>query len=78
MKKIVESGELNALFLLFVIAKIWSLGAEVIFLPKNFIFENLQLSSKTNAVSNTFGPRYNHGQSVKEIDFPIRNAVDWF
>ena len=41
-KKIVESGELNALFLLFVIAKIWPLGAEVFFLPKNFILENFQ------------------------------------
>ena len=41
-KKIVESGELSSLFLLFVIAKIWPLGAEVIFLPKNFILENFQ------------------------------------
>ena len=41
-KKIVENGELNALFLLFVIAKIWPLGAEVFFLPKNFILENFQ------------------------------------
>ena len=41
-KKIVESGELNALCLLFVIAKIWPLGAEVIFLTKNFILENFQ------------------------------------
>ena len=31
-----------ALFLLFVIAKIWPLGAEVIFLPKNFILKYFQ------------------------------------
>ena len=42
VKKIVESGELNALFLLFVIAEIWPPGAEVVFLPKNFILEYFQ------------------------------------
>ena len=36
------------------------------------------LKYKTNAISITFGLRYIHGQSLKEIDFPTRNAVDRF
>ena len=39
---------------------------------------NFKIFPKTNAFSITFGPRYIHGQSLKEIDFPTRNAVDWF
>ena len=62
-------------FLLFVTAKIWPSGAEVIFLPKKFIFE---IFSKTNVVSITFRLRYIHGQSLKEIDFLTRSAVDRF
>ena len=46
-----------------------------LFPPEKFYFE---IFSKTNAVSITFGLRYIHGQSLKEIDFPTRNAVDWF
>ena len=45
------------------------------FPPEKFYFE---IFSKTNAVSITFGLRYIHGQSLKEIDFPTRNAVDRF
>ena len=45
------------------------------FRPEKFYFE---IFPKTNAVSITFGPRYNHGQSLKEIDFLTRNAVDRF
>ena len=45
------------------------------FSPENFYFE---IFSKTNVVSITFGLRYIHGQSLKEIDFPTRNAVDRF
>ena len=37
-----------------------------------------EIFSKTNAVSITFGLRYIHGQSLKKIDFPTRNAVDRF
>ena len=43
------------------------------FPPEKFYFE---IFSKTNAVSITFGLRYIHGQSLKETDFPTRNAVD--
>ena len=43
--------------------------------PEKFYFE---IFSKTNAVSITFGLRYIHGQSLKEIDFPTRNEVDRF
>ena len=43
--------------------------------PERFYFEIFQ---KTNAVSITFGPIYIHGQSLKEIDFLTRNAVDRF
>ena len=39
---------------------------------------NFEIFPKTNAFSITFGPRYIHGQSLKEIDFPTRNAVDRF
>ena len=39
---------------------------------------HFEIFPKTNAVSVTFGPRYIHGQSLKEIDFPTRNAVDRF
>ena len=39
---------------------------------------NFEIFQKTNAFSITFGPRYIHGQSLKEIDFPTRNAVDRF
>ena len=35
-----------------------------------------EIFPKTNAVSITFGPIYIHGQSLKEIDFLTRNAVD--
>ena len=45
------------------------------FPPEKCYFE---IFSKTNAVSITFGLRYIHGQSLKEIDFPTRNAVDRF
>ena len=45
------------------------------FRPQKFNFE---IFPKTNAFSITFGPRYIHGQSLKEIDFPTRNAVDRF
>ena len=40
---------------------------------EKFYFE---IFSKTNAVSITFGLRYIHGKSLKEIDFPIQDAVD--
>ena len=43
------------------------------FSPQKFDFE---IFPKTNAFSITFGPRYIHGQSLEEIDFPTRNAVD--
>ena len=33
---------------------------------------NFEIFPKTNAFSITFGPRYIHGQSLKEIDFPTR------
>ena len=39
---------------------------------------NFEIFAKTNAFSITFGPRYIHGQSLKEIDFPTRNAEDRF
>lgn len=39
---------------------------------------HFEIFPKTNAISITFGPRYIHGQSLKEIDFPTRNAVDRF
>ena len=39
---------------------------------------NFEIFPKTNAFSITLGPRYIHGQSLKEIDFPTRNAVDRF
>ena len=43
------------------------------FLSQKFHFE---IFPKTDAISNiTFGPRYIHGQSLKEI-FPTQNAVD--
>ena len=45
------------------------------FPPEKFYFE---IFSKTNAVSITFGLRYIHGQSLRKIDFPTRNAVDRF
>ena len=45
------------------------------FSSQKFHFE---IFSKTDAISETFGPRYIHEQSLKEIDFPIRNAVDRF
>ena len=45
------------------------------FPPEKFYFE---IFPKTNAVSITFGPIYIHGQSLKEINFPTRNAVDRF
>ena len=45
------------------------------FSSQKFHFE---IFPKTNAISITFGPRYSHGQSLKEIDFPTRNAVDRF
>ena len=45
------------------------------FPSEKFYFE---IFSKTNAVSITFGLRYIHGQSLKKIDFPTRNAVDQF
>ena len=45
------------------------------FCPEKFYFE---IFPKTNAVSVTFGPIYIHGQSLKEIDFLTRNAVDRF
>ena len=38
----VVSSTKSAVFLLFVTAKIWPLGAEVIFLPKNFILKYFQ------------------------------------
>ena len=43
--------------------------------PETFYFE---IFSKTHAVSITFGQRYIHGQSLKEIDFSARNALDQF
>ena len=45
------------------------------FSPEKFHFE---IFPKPNAISITFGPRYIHEQSLKEIDFPKRNAVDRF
>ena len=45
------------------------------FSSQKFHFE---IFPKTNAISVTFGPRYIHEQSLKEIDFPTRNAVDGF
>ena len=42
---------------------------------ETFYFE---IFPKTNVVSVTFGSRYNHGQSLKNIYFPTRNAVDRF
>ena len=45
------------------------------FPPEKFYSE---IFPKTNAVSITFGLRYIHGQSLKKIDFPTRNAVDRF
>ena len=45
------------------------------FPPEKFYFE---IFSKTIAFSITFGLRYINGQSLKEIDFPTRNAVDRF
>ena len=51
---------------------IWPSGCWSDFPPEKFYFE---IFSKTNVVSITFGLRYIHGQSLKEIDFPTRNAV---
>ena len=45
------------------------------FSSQKFYFE---FFPKTNAISVTFAPRYIHGQILKEIDFPTRNAVDPF
>ena len=39
---------------------------------------HFEIFPKTNAISISFGPRYIHGQSLKEIDFPTRNTVDRF
>ena len=50
-------------------------GRESDFPPEKFYFETFL---KTYAVSITFGLRYINVQSLKEIDFPIRNAVDRF
>ena len=45
------------------------------FSSQKFHFE---IFPKTNAISITFGPRYIHGLSLEEIDFPTRNAVARF
>ena len=45
------------------------------FSSQKFHFE---IFPKTNAISITFGPRYIHGLSLEEIDFPTRNAVNRF
>ena len=45
------------------------------FSSQKFHFE---IFLKTNVISITFGPRYIHGQSLKEIYFPTLNAVDRF
>ena len=39
---------------------------------------HFEIFPKTHAISVTFGLRYIHGQSLKEIDFATRNAVDRF
>ena len=63
-----------AIFLLFVTTKF---GRQVLirsdFPPEKFYFEFFSL---TNAVSIIFGLRRTRRQSLKEIDFPTRNAVD--
>ena len=41
--------------------------------PEKLYFE---IFPKPNAVSITFEPRYIHGQSLKEIEFPSQNEVD--
>ena len=45
------------------------------FSSKKFHFE---MFPKTNSISITFGSKYIQGQSLDEIDFPTRNAVDRF
>ena len=45
------------------------------FSSQKFRFE---IFPKTISISVTFGPRYIHKQSLKEIDFPTRNTVDRF
>ena len=81
-KKIVESGKLYkvvdsaicATFTLCYCKLIWRPGTEAISLTK----KKKKLKYKTNAISITFGLSYIHAQSLKEIDFPTRNAVDRF
>jgi len=58
--------------LVFITAKNWPVGAEVIFLLKIYF----EIFPKTNVVSVTFESRYIHGQSLKETDFLTRNTVD--
>ena len=67
----------SAIRAIFIIRQCKKLAAEGWndFRLKNFILKFFQ---KTNAISATFGPRYIHEQSLKEIDFPTRNAVDRF
>ena len=67
----------SAIWAIFTLCHCENLAAECWsdFPPEKFYFE---IFSKTNAVSITFGLRYIHGQSLKEIDFRTRNAVDRF
>ena len=81
MKKIVKgeklwSGKLgNARY--FYYSSVQKIGGRKL---ERFSFEkfHFRIFPKTNAISVTFGPRYIQKQSLKEIDFPTRNAVDRF
>ena len=67
----------SAISAIFTIRQCKKIGRPALerFSSQKFHFE---IFPKTNAFSITFGPRYIHGQSLKEIDFPTRNAVDRF
>ena len=62
---------------IFVIRQCKKIGGRALerFSSQKFHFENFR---ETNAISVTFGPGYIHGQSLKEIHLPTRNAVDRF
>ena len=59
----------SAIRAIFVIRQCKKIGGRALerFSSQKFHFE---FFLKTNAISITFGPRYIHGLSLKEIDFP--------
>ena len=67
----------SAIHAIFVIRQCKKVGGRALerFSSQKFHFE---IFLKTNAISITFGPRYIPEQSLKEIHFLTRNAVDRF